>query len=367
MKVDGKGRRKILICGEAPGSDEDQQGIPFVGKMGQFLQEELDRVGIDMREDCWITNSARCRPPDNKYPPRTVDYCRPYLIQAVKELKPEIILLLGNYAVQSLLGWLWRESPGSVSTWAGLQIPNQKINAWICPTYHPSFIKRSENDSDKGEEAARTVFHAHLKAMSELKGRPWQEIPDYNSGIRLIRNESEASIAIRKMIGKKPVAFDYETDRLKPDSREAEIVCCSLSDGENTISFPWRGFKVIETMEEFLKSNTPKIASNLKFEDRWTRRIFGFPVRNWAFDTMLAAHVLDQRKGVTSIKFQAFAMLGFDAWDSEVKEYLKAKTTNGKNRIRELDWTTLLKYNALDSLLEWQVAKIQAKKLGTIP
>src|SRR5437879_5510271 len=69
MPPSGKGRKRILICSEAPGRNEDEQGIHFVGKAGQFLEECLEECEINFRKDCWITNAIICRPPKNKLPP----------------------------------------------------------------------------------------------------------------------------------------------------------------------------------------------------------------------------------------------------------------------------------------------------------
>jgi hypothetical protein len=156
------------------------------------------------------------------------------------------------------------------------------------------------------------------------------------------------------------VAFDYETNMLKPDSAKAQIVTCSLSDGLTTIAFPWQG-AAIEAMEAFLSSPTPKVASNKKFEERWSRKVFKRSVRNWKLCTMNCAHVLDNRSSICSIKFQAFVLLGVDRWDLEVAPYLSAAGPNVENRIRECNLTKLLRYNAMDSLMELLVAQRQLK------
>ena len=105
----------------------------------------------------------------------------------------------------------------------------------------------------------------------------------------------------------------------------------------------------------------PKIAQNLKFEDRWTRVKLGHPVRNWLWDTMLAAHVLDYRRGITSLEFQAFVQLGVQLYDKHIKPYLKSVGQSRFNRIKELDLKDLLLYNGMDSLLTYKIAMKQMK------
>jgi uracil-DNA glycosylase family 4 len=139
MPVSGKGRKQILLVGEAPGKNEDLEGKQFVGKTGQLLERSLRSVGIDMRRDCWLTNALICRPPNNAKPShKEIGYCRANLINTIEKLKPEIIIPIGDAAVESLMTWLWKDKIGSIGRWVGWNIPHQKLNAWICHIWHPS-------------------------------------------------------------------------------------------------------------------------------------------------------------------------------------------------------------------------------------
>jgi uracil-DNA glycosylase family 4 len=109
MPVHGKGRKGILIVGEAPGATEDEQNRPFCGKSGQFLRDRLKRYGINMDEDCWLTNALICHPANNRKPtPDEIGYCRPNVLKAIRELEPLVILLVGGPAVTSVIGSTWR-------------------------------------------------------------------------------------------------------------------------------------------------------------------------------------------------------------------------------------------------------------------
>ena len=362
MPPSGKGKKRILLVAEAPGRQEDNNGIQFFGEAGTHLKDVLVKVGIDMREDCFLTNAATCRPPNNKLPKRSVDYCRPNLIRAVEELQPEVIIPLGESAVRSLLGWLWKGDSGTaIGRWVGWQIPCQKLNCWICPTWHPSYLLRNE---ERATSVLDALFERHLRDACSLQGRPWQEVPNYARQVNVIVDVERAAEAVYRLAdGSKPVAIDYETNMLKPDSDRACIVSCAVSDGETTVSYPWHG-KAIKATKRLLRSKVPKIASNCKFEERWTRREFGHGVRNWCFDTMLAAHAIDSRPNTKSIKFQAWILLGQGVWNAHIEPFLQGKGKNEENRIKEISLDRLLLYGGMDALLEWQVAQVQARKLG---
>jgi hypothetical protein len=128
---------------------------------------------------------------------------------------------------------------------------------------------------------------------------------------------------------------------------------------------------IIPMIIEFLSSDVAKIASNLKFEHTWSEVCFGVEVQNWFWDTMLAAHVLDNRSHISGLKFQTFVNFGVFGYDAEVSPFLKGvekKNANSLNRIDELIKTEsgrqkLLIYCGMDSLFEYRLAMIQHNKL----
>ena len=353
MEPTGKGQKGVLIVGESPGEQEDEKGIQFTGRSGQYLRKVLRKLGIDLEEDCWKTNAVICHPPNNKTTRNQMRYCQPNLLNTIDRLKPTVIIPLGKIATESLIGWLWKEDFGSMGRWVGWNIPCRRYNAWICPTYHPSYALR-QNDS-----MLDRAIEDHLRKAFQNDFKPWRkEIPNHRNRINLIYDSNEVIAFICEMYAEyDPISFDYETNRLKPDASNARIVSCSISNSQRTIAFPWHG-KAIETTGRLLKSLIPKIAANIKFEDRWTRRVFGHSVRNWHWDTMLAAHVLDNRSSISSLKFQAFVRLGQENYDHHIKPFLKGGE-DGTNRIEELDLKELLFYNGMDALLEYELAMLQ--------
>lgn len=363
MSVSGGGQRGILVLAEAPGGVEDDEGTQFVGPTGQLLRRAFDRLGVSLDEDCWKTNALICRPPSNRAPTsQEIDYCRPNLLRALRDCQPRLVIPLGAAAVKSLIGPLWREDVGLISQWVGWKIPLQRGNFWIAPNYHPSYVSRSEGE--KNGAVVKIWFDRYLEEALSLSGRPWEDVPDYGSLVDVILNPEEASDRIDKMVhAGGAVSFDFETNMLKPDSADARIISCSVCwKGIETISYPWAG-SAIGATGRLLRSDLPKIGANTKFEDRWCRRFFGVGVRNFVWDVMLSSHHLDNRRGITSVKFQAFVRLGQRPWDSEMKQYFESTDERGVNRISEVDLRSLLVYGGMDALMEYKLAEIQKKEM----
>jgi len=358
MLPTGKGRKKILFVAEAPGKEEDKRNIQLIGKSGQLLRRYLRKMNVDLDKDCWKTNAIICYKEGNPTPnDDIIEACRPNLMKAIKQYQPNVIILLGKIAIKSLISVLWKEDDGIVSKWAGYNIPCHNPNAWIICTYHPAYLLRMN------DKVLNRFFEKHLRtAIKKSKSKPWRDVPNYKNQIEIIMNPSQVVREIKEMINKGGlIAFDYETNCLKPEGERTKIISCSVCwKGKKTIAFPWQR-EIKHSIDQLLKSPTPKIASNIKFEDRWTRVKMGHPVRNWWWDTMIAAHVLDNSPKVTSIKFQSFVRLGAESYDDHIAPFLKSTKNSRFNRIDEIDLKDLLLYNGLDSLLEYKVAMRQMK------
>lgn len=262
MPVSGAGQRGVLIVAEAPGSDEDNQGTQLVGQAGQQLRNATARVGWDLDRDCWKTNSLICRPPENRTPTSDeIDYCRPNLSKTIRELNPRMIVPLGAVAVRSLLGPLWRENVGSMAQWAGWRIPLQDGNRWVCPNYHPSYVLHCA-EMPNGP-VVKLWFERYIEQALQLEGRPYDVVPNYLDRVRVILDPHAAADWIRaKLIDGGAFSFDYETTTLKPDSKDAEIVCCGVCwNGQTAIAYPWLEPAITAT-GELIRSKYPKIGGN---------------------------------------------------------------------------------------------------------
>ncbi len=100
----GSSDADLMFVGEAPGAEEDRQGLPFVGRAGSLLTELLAGIGLE-REDVWICNVLKCRPPGNRDPqPNEIESCEPYLYRQVELIEPRVVATLGNFATKLLTG-----------------------------------------------------------------------------------------------------------------------------------------------------------------------------------------------------------------------------------------------------------------------
>ena len=131
---------KLMLIGEAPGYWEDQKGEPFVGKAGQLLDKIFASVGLSRQNDVYICNTLKCRPPENRNPlPEEKAACREYLDIQVGALKPRIILLCGNIAVQSFM-----EGAKGITKVRG-QWFDGPYGSKMMPIFHPSYLLRNES------------------------------------------------------------------------------------------------------------------------------------------------------------------------------------------------------------------------------
>ena len=134
--ADGSPRAKLVFIGEAPGRDEDQKGLPFVGRAGQLLDKMIAAIDLK-REEVYICNVLKCRPPENRVPlPQEVEQCLPYLEQQLALLKPALICALGLSAVQALL-----KTKASMTSMRGRTFEYKGIP--LIPTYHPAALLRN--------------------------------------------------------------------------------------------------------------------------------------------------------------------------------------------------------------------------------
>ncbi len=134
----GNKEAKVMFIGEGPGADEDIQGIPFVGKAGQLMNKCFEGIGIN-REDVYIANIVKCRPPSNRVPEQDeADACLNYLRNQVILVKPKIIVLLGSTALKNILGKEY-----GITSARGKWVENKSI--LYMPTWHPAALLRDEN------------------------------------------------------------------------------------------------------------------------------------------------------------------------------------------------------------------------------
>src|SRR5688572_24198615 len=132
----GNPNADLMFVGEAPGADEDVQGEPFVGRAGQLLTKIIEAIGMK-REDVYIANVIKCRPPGNRNPePDEVEQCEPFLFRQIDTIKPKVIVALGKFAAQSLL-----RTTDPITRMRGREYKYR--DAILMPTYHPAYLLRT--------------------------------------------------------------------------------------------------------------------------------------------------------------------------------------------------------------------------------
>ncbi|MES1256176.1 MAG: uracil-DNA glycosylase [Acidobacteriota bacterium] len=138
----GNPAANLMFVGEAPGADEDVQGVPFVGRAGQLLTKIIEAIALT-REDVYIANVIKCRPPQNRNPePDEIATCEPFLFRQIDAIKPIVIVALGKFATQTLL-----RSEDPISRLRGRVFEYR--GAKLVPTFHPAYLLR--NPSSKRE------------------------------------------------------------------------------------------------------------------------------------------------------------------------------------------------------------------------
>jgi DNA polymerase len=150
----GNPAARLVFVGEAPGEDEDRQAEPFVGKAGQLLNKMIQAMGLK-REQVYIANIVKCRPPNNRNPePDEIASCEPFLMEQLDAIQPAVICALGNFAAQTLL-----RTRVKISQLRGKFHDYRSIK--VMPTFHPAYLLRNPQDK-------KLVWEDLQKVMAEL-------------------------------------------------------------------------------------------------------------------------------------------------------------------------------------------------------
>ncbi len=360
----GKMSKGIMILCEFPSPVDDEQGRPWCDREGNFLKKALSKYGIDLYEDCLTIHACMCAPADGKVPDTSAyNCCRRHVLRAIKERRPLLILAFGLGALHSLYGHLQDKGLGKMVKWRGFTIPDQSIGAWVCPMYPPAYVKSAESP------VVEVIWEQDIfRALSKLKEEfPYVPNIDIEEITDLSKLDDIPSGAL--------VAFDYETTGLKPHAKGHRIVCASVAykEAHAYVFMMPKDRRFLEPFLRFLRrEDIYKVAHNMKYEEAWSVVQLGCPVCSWAWDTMQAAHILDNRPNISGLKFQTFIQFGVLDYASEVSPYLQAeddKNANSLNRIDELlksaeGRAKLLKYCGLDSVYERMLAQKQQEEFS---
>ena len=311
---DGPVPSRVVLVGEAPGYREDEISKPFAGKAGQLLDSVLSEVGLP-RESVYITNAAKCRPPDNRTPTKTeLKTCNTYLQRELKVLNPEFVVPLGNAALEATLG------EKGIMKKRGALIEKDGIK--YLPTLHPAAVLR--NESWGSMLKADLLKLARAVAGEETRPQTKSYI------IRSSKSLRQFLRLLEEVPQKQRIAFDLETWGPGEEGglREWQPGGIIL-----TASFTWEaGTSYVLALEHpsvqwdipinsvyqalnIALEGRPMFGHNGKFDGKWLRKK-GVNV-SLAFDTHLAAHLLDENRPL-GLKSLARTLLGADDYEANI-------------------------------------------------
>lgn len=328
IKYTGNGKKQILLVFES---------LESINK--NIIKNYLQQININIDNDCWITTCIQC-PLKQKLTTVKLNYCRNNVKYIIKRLKPKKIITFGDNVLKSIIGD--KESIGNIHRWAGNAIPDQDYNTWIFPLYDFNFI----NEKD-------IVLHKRfLQFLQAAIEHDKEFINDDRSSIKIINNEYDA-IDFLNSLNNIIITFDYETSGIKPHAKGHFLRCISIGIKNKTVAFLMyksEQFKI--ALKRVLEDvNIQKCGHNIKYEHSWSKVILDIDVKGWIWDTMLAAHCIDNTTGITSLKFQTYINFGVHDYSKNIKQYIESnqKSSNAFNRVQDAPVDELLMYCALDS------------------
>lgn len=374
MPPHGAFAKRVMIIGEAPSEADDAAGKPWQDAAGRRLRAEYQRHRVSVDRDCVTTYAVFCCTANAPGAPNpaAVASCRSRLLRLIKQYAPHVIILHGPAAVEAIIGHRRRDG-SSINKWRGWTIPDRELNAWLCPTFSPAWVESQDYPE------VRTIWAQDVARALALVDTP---LPSYTPEAQCVElgTPSAVLLELRREVdrqlnrGQHPVlALDIETTGLKPYNRDVhQIACISLCmtpDKVWVIPAPVTNAEIGALKWMMLDKRVGKVAANMKFEDTWLKVMYDIDVVPWVWDTMLAAHVLDNRPGITGLKFQSYVQFGVESYDDDVAPYIRSDDPDTPNRVMECMASPamrekLMVYCGIDSLLTRRLALVQARELG---
>jgi DNA polymerase len=309
--VPGKGNphATVVIVGEAPGREEDKKGEPFVGASGNLLDQLLDEIGLT-REEIYITNVVKQRPPGNDFstlyedssrskPTKDLTEWRESLIDELREVRPNLVVTLGGEALKAL-----GEGRKGIAKWRGSVFWNESLGCKVLSTFHPAYIFRSPAD--------RPVLSADFRKIDRNTG---PEMPDPGWDFLIEPSFDETMSELERIQKEKPlISFDLETlsNHIRCvgiASSPQRAICIPFVRVQSTPTVPGSGsfsfgsqrgdywsadeeVLLVEKIREVMEDpSIPKVAQNFSFDATILAMRWGIHVKGLLLDTMHAHHV----------------------------------------------------------------------------
>lgn len=367
IKPYGKFKKKVMLIGEAPEKVEDERGKAWQGDMGKVLKTALGTLGFNLFRDGISLNACNCRPPGNATPEDfQIECCRKKVMQAIEKHKPKVIILLGNAAIKSVIGKYWKKDIGGVTKWRGFQIPDQNFESYVCPVFHPSFVERS-----KDQRLIKKIWLNDLKAALNCIKKPTPKRKNYSKFLTFIETDKQYTQMLSKLKKSKRFVIDIETTGLRPYKKGHKILLTGVAVSSKE-AYVWQNNpKWDKQFAKILRNKKiKKIAQNIPFEDLWFNILIG-KVNGWEWCTQSNTHILDNRHGVTGLKFQTYVRFGVADYDSDVNPYIQSvdKKKYGKNAFNRLEEYIKkygvkrpMEYCGLDNIFTFMLYELQKER-----
>jgi len=351
---EGPSTAKLMLVGEAPGAEEEQEHRPFVGPSGEMVRSMLRRGGMDPH-DVYITNVVKVRPPNNQLRNlhmigRSVEEFIPQLWAEIDAIKPNCILAVGNLALQVLTG------QRKITEYRGSILPNcRSVLPKVVPTVHPASILHREAE---GMSSWKDMVFIQFDFERAIKQSAFPEINTPSRLLTVCRSSLELYRFLERI--DTIAAIDVETFKTIPivvalalSPWEAiSIPVMDLQTGENPLGVAKHELvEIWHMLAEFFAGPIGKCGQNFKFDQTILERV-GFEIRNFTFDTMLAFATLypELRR---RLEFIASVMTEEPFWKSEGREYNPKKDK----------FDRLLLYSAKDAAVTFEVMEVEKREL----
>lgn len=421
-----KGTNDILLLFGAPTKFEDETGIPFQDNIMDWYKEKFDAIGIDF-DACSKVHVTGCYTKDAKTLNKYRKKCENRVLDFIKEVKPKLIIAFGSDTLDFTVGCSFTRSIGSSEKWRGFLIPfrDYGFDTWLMTTFSfeevclqdsfKNIIKRKEEKDKKAITTPKEIeeavsFHSNYKIAHRLfltdirdaiikSKKSIPEDPAKDIPIHVLKEKNEIIQYLSKThdyLKANPNAvltIDTETNGLKCYNSDKRIYSASIycDPSLGCFGFPLNPIYVTNKYDKY-DPNIPKAdedivaelkhiaglnpricAANWKFDLCFLAVKLGVVLERCVWDTVITAHLLDPRDGITSLKFQTFVRFGRN-WEETVHEYLKSEDadekkygTNALNNIFQAPYDDVVYYNCLDVIYTYFTMKSQLEEWREFP
>lgn len=357
--IQGSGPKSasVLLVGEAPGAEEANQGEPFVGLSGRFLQKQVLHLAGVSRTSLRLDNAVRCRPRGNRTPTAgEVTACRPQLVEAIRKQKPKVIIAAGATPWKSVTNFCLK----NIVRWQGIPVWSREFGCWIVPILHPAALLRTRSQYE--------IFNTsqYVERAMALAKEPAPAVPQVQT--QIIETEKEHRAFLKLLRESREFVVDIETS----NSVEEDVVSDFLVDRIVMVSFATQeGVGVCvpyefvererEVYRELFASDRLKIMHNSSFDMKFLAAAGFVMKKGTVFDTLLAHHLLDENfEKLHGLKFLAWRYTYQGGYELELEAYKR------KNKIvdySKIPLDLLGRYAAMDALVTYELKQKFAEQM----